>query len=148
MLWVFYHNFKRQNLKKTQDVYFLFSTLTFDVNHNSALLLVPFLLQFQLRSGLGMAGAPGKELIQSLWAPLKNGWILAEARPGRSGWTEMVWDKEKTLSSPKEHRSKLLFVSKGVRTRGMLQRQGRVSNKLGHKFLTFQFQNRDRFLGI
>lgn len=64
-------------------------------------MLVPFLLQFQLRSGLGMAGAPGKELIQSLWAPLKNGWILAEARPGRSGWTEMVWDKEKTLSSPK-----------------------------------------------
>lgn len=62
MLCVFYHNLKTRNLKKkTQYVYFSFSTLNFDINpHDSTFLLVSFLLEFQLRLGWGWLEPQGR----------------------------------------------------------------------------------------
>lgn len=103
---------KRWNLKKTHDVYFPFSTLNFDVNHNSALLLAPFLCQFQRRPGLGMVWVPEKGLLQRLWAPPQNGSILGEARPLQEQMGRNGLEQGKPLSSPKEPRSKLLLAHK------------------------------------
>lgn len=133
-LCVFYHNFKKRNLKKTQDTDFPFPTLNFDINHDSALLLVPFLFQFQLSRGLGMAWAPGKGLIQSLWAQPKMAGSWQRQGQARADGQKRA-ETGKNTEFPQRAQKQTLICHQGVRTRSRLQRQGRVSNKLGHKSL-------------
>lgn len=133
---------KKKPQKKTQDV-FLFPTLNFDINHNSALLLVPFLLQFQWRPGLGLAQPQGRGWSR-VYGLTENGWTLAEARPNKSWWTEADWDREK-LSSPKEPRSKLLFVSKVSGSKICCKDRGRSHRQTWTHVLGSQCQSRDGF---
>lgn len=74
-------------------------------------MLVPFLLQFQLRPELGMALAPEKGLVQRPWADSK--WLdLGRGQDKQELMGRNRLGQEKTLSSPKESRIKLLLPAR------------------------------------
>lgn len=130
---------KRWNLKKTHDVYFPFSTLNFDVNHNSALLLAPFLRQFQRRPGLGMVWVPGKGLLQRLWAPPQNAQSWRRQGPYKSRWAEMGWDRENYWVPPKSPEANSYLPARHQNQRYAAE-TGESLKQAGTQVLKGQFQ--------